>query len=43
MGVIIANPDTIVSLADFTPTVLIALFALILMAILEYKKLKVEY
>ncbi|NJB08319.1 NCS2 family permease, partial [Clostridioides difficile] len=38
MGVIIANPDTIVSLADFTPTVLIALFALILMAILEYKK-----
>lgn len=40
MGVIIANPDTIVSLADFTPTVLIALFALILMAILEYKKVK---
>ncbi|MPQ44333.1 NCS2 family permease [Clostridium tarantellae] len=40
MGVVVANSDTLVSLADFTPTVVISLFGLLLMAILEYKKIK---
>ncbi|MDB8803582.1 NCS2 family permease [Romboutsia sp. 1001216sp1] len=40
MGVIVGNPDTLVALADFTPTVLIALFGLVLMGIFEVKKVK---
>ncbi|MEG1311167.1 MAG: NCS2 family permease, partial [Romboutsia sp.] len=40
MGVIVANPDTLVSLAEFTPTVLISLLGLLLMAIFELKKVK---
>ncbi len=40
MGVIVGNPDTLVSLAPFTPTVLIALLGLALMAVLELKKVK---
>lgn len=40
MGVIVGNPDTLVSLAEFTPTVLISLLGLILMAIFELKNIK---
>ncbi|WP_195237060.1 NCS2 family permease [Romboutsia sp. 1001285H_161024_C4] len=40
MGVIVGNPDTLVALADFTPTVLIALFGIVLMGIFEVKKVK---
>ncbi|MEG0855321.1 MAG: NCS2 family permease [Terrisporobacter sp.] len=40
MGVIEANPSTLVSLAPFTPTVLIALLGLALMFIFEVKKVK---
>ena len=40
MGVIVADESTIVSLGEFTPTVLIALFGLALMFIFEVKKVK---
>lgn len=40
MGVIVGDPDTLVALADFNPTVLIALLGLILMGIFEVKKVK---
>ena len=40
MGVIVADEATLVSLADFTPTVLIALLGLVLMGIFEVKKIK---
>lgn len=40
MGVIVADESTIVSLGEFTPTVLIALFGLVLMFIFEVKKVK---
>ncbi|MEG2338695.1 MAG: NCS2 family permease [Clostridium sp.] len=40
MGVIVGNPDTLVSLADFTPTVLISLLGLVLMGAFEVKKVK---
>ena len=40
MGVIVGDPDTLVALADFNPTVLIALLGLVLMGIFEVKKVK---
>lgn len=40
MGVIVGDPDTLVALADFNPTVLIALLGLVLMGIFEVKKIK---
>ncbi|MPQ43517.1 NCS2 family permease [Clostridium tarantellae] len=40
MGVVVADPATLVGLGEFTPTVVIALLTLALMAILEYKKVK---
>ena len=40
MGVIVADESTIVSLGEFTPTVLIALFGLALMFVFEVKKVK---
>lgn len=40
MGVIVADESTIVSLGEFTPTVLIALLGLALMFIFEVKKVK---
>ena len=40
MGVIVSNPDTLVALADFTPTVLISLLGLLLMIAFEVKKIK---
>jgi AGZA family xanthine/uracil permease-like MFS transporter len=38
MGLVTSNPDTIVAMGKFTPTVLISILGLALMAALEYKK-----
>ncbi len=40
MGVIVADPATFVTLGEFTPTVLLAMFGLVLMGIFEVKKVK---
>ncbi|MGL4344320.1 MAG: NCS2 family permease [Cellulosilyticaceae bacterium] len=40
MGIIVANPDTLVALGEFTPTVLLGLLGIALMAVLEMKKVK---
>ena len=40
MGVIVGDDSTLVALGDLTPTVLIALFGLILMGIFEVRKVK---
>jgi AGZA family xanthine/uracil permease-like MFS transporter len=38
MGLVTSNPDTLVAMGKFTPTVLISILGLALMAVLEYKK-----
>lgn len=38
MGLVVSNEATIVGMGKFTPTLLISIFGLVLMAILEYKK-----
>lgn len=40
MGIVVANPDTLVSLGEFTPTALLGLLGLGLMAIFHYKNVK---
>lgn len=40
MGVITANPDTLVTLGEFSPTMILGLLGIMLMAILEFKRVK---